>query len=81
VAGAGAGGTTEVGGASAGGKRRSRSGVVGDLLLPALTQSRAGERVWEGDGRQGCLDEGGSHSLVVGMKERFKRIWAQKIRI
>jgi hypothetical protein len=29
----------------------------------------------------GCWDEGGSHSLVVGMKERFKGRWVQKNRI
>jgi hypothetical protein len=32
---------------------------------------RENKREREGEGA-GCWDEGGSHSLVVGMKERFK---------
>jgi hypothetical protein len=69
--GAGEDGAAEVASAGAGGAAVVGQGRPPDPAPPHIDQGRR-ENKMEGEGRRRCWDEGGSHSLVVGMKERFK---------
>jgi hypothetical protein len=56
--------------------RRSRAAA-----LPRVDPEQGRrENEWEGEGRLGCWG-GGSHSLVVGVKEILKGRWVQKNRM